>query len=123
VRLHGRLNKPDVAIEKTGALIKTGELWANIVYPPSLLVNFSDLTGGRENPCISMVAEKAGIPILRNITKAVGDVVTGVGDVVRGSVKDVGSGIDNIFEKEKHEDDSKASDEIDVDDDDFGMDF
>jgi hypothetical protein len=70
-----------------------------------------------------MVAEKAGIPILRNITKAVGDVVTGVGDVVRGSVKDVGSGIDNIFEKEKHEDDSKASDEIDVDDDDFGMDF
>ena len=108
VRLYGQLNKPAIEIEKTDALLKTGQLWATIVYPPSALIKFSDLTGGRNNPCVSMVAEKAGIPILGDIGKAAGGVVKGVGGVVEGTakgvggvvggtVKGIGSGIDKIF--------------------------
>jgi uncharacterized protein involved in outer membrane biogenesis len=138
VHLHGKLKKPGVKIEKTDALLKTGELWANIVYPPSLLVNFSDLAGGRKNPCVTMVAEKAGIPILGGIGKAAGGVVKGVegvvegtvkgvGGAVEGTVKGIGSGIGKIFgadeEGSSKETDSEKPAEITIDDDDFGMDY
>jgi hypothetical protein len=122
VRLHGRLNKPGMEIEKTDAILKTGELWANIVYPPSALVKFSDLGGGRQNPCVSMVAEKAGIPILGDVGKAVGGAVKGVGGVVKGTVKGIGSGIGGIFDTGEQEEESKTSNEIVIDDDDFDMD-
>ena len=118
VRLHGRLNKPSIEIEKTDAILKTGELWANIVYPPSALVKFSDLGSGRQNHCVSMVAEKAGYPILDGTGKIVGGAVKGVGSVV----KDVGSGIGKLFDTGEKEEDSEAPAEIDVDNDDFGMD-
>ena len=123
VRLHGKLNKPGIEIEKTDAILKTGELWANIVYPPSALVKFSDLSGGRQNPCVSMVAEKAGIPILGDVGKAVGGVVKGVGGVVEGTVKGIGSGIGGIFDTGEQEEESKTSNEIVIDDDDFDMDY
>ncbi len=123
VRLHGRLNKPGIEIEKTDAILKTGELWANIVYPPSALIKFSDLSGGRQNPCVSMVAEKAGIPILSDVGKAVGGVIKGVGGVVEGTVKGIGSGIGGIFDTGEQEEESKTSNEIVIDDDDFDMDY
>ncbi len=148
VHLYGQLQNPGIEIEKTDALLKTGELWANIVYPPSALIKFSDLAGGRNNPCVSMVAEKAGIPILGDIGKAAGGVVKGaggvvegtvkgvggavegtvegVGDAVGGAVKGIGSGIGKIFgidkEADSKEKDSEVPAEIVDDDDVFGMD-
>ena len=126
VRLYGQLNKPEIEIVKTDALLKTGELWANIAYPPSLLIKFSDLGGGRSNPCVSMVAVKAGIPILGDIGKAAGGVVKGVGGVVEGTAKGIGTGLGKIFgedeEADSKETDTQEADEITVDDDDFGMD-
>jgi uncharacterized protein involved in outer membrane biogenesis len=114
VRLHGKLGKPGVEIEKTGALLKTGELWATVAYPPAALVKFSDLGNGKQNPCVSMVAEKAGIPFLEDIGKAVegagkavGGAVTGVG----GAVKGVGSGLGKFLDKAKSDPDSAASEE------------
>jgi uncharacterized protein involved in outer membrane biogenesis len=118
VHLHGKLSNPGVEVEKTDALLKTGELWATVVYPPAALVKFSDLGDGKQNACVSMVAEKAGHPILEGTGKLVGGAVKGVG----GVVKDVGSGIGKIFDSEKKEDGSEAAAEIDVDNDDFGMD-
>ena len=112
VRLYGQLKKPGIEIEKTDALLKTGELWANIIYPPSLLVNFSDLTGGRNNPCVSMVAEKARVPVLGDIGKATEGVVKSVGGVVEGTAKGIGTGLGKIFgadeEGDSREADSKA---------------
>ena len=131
VRLYGQLNKPEIEIVKTDALLKTGELWANVVYPPSLLIKFSDLGGGRKNPCVSMVAEKAGIPILGDIGKAAGGLVKGVGGVVEGTAKGIGTGLGKIFgvdeeadskETDTQEADTQEADEITVDDDDFDMD-
>lgn len=118
VRLHGSLSKTKVEVEKTDALLKTGELWATVVYPPAALVKFSDLGDGKQNPCVSMVAEKAGNPILEGTGKIVGGAVKGVGSVV----KDVGSGIGKIFDAGKKEEDSEAPAEINVDEDDFDMD-
>ena len=137
VHLYGKIKKPGIEIEKSDALLKTGELWANIVYPPSALLKFSDLSGGRKNPCVAMVAEKAGIPILGDIGKAAVGVVKGAGGVVEGTVKGVGgavegtvkgigTGLGKIFgvdeEADSKETDSEAPAEIVVDDDDFGMD-
>ena len=118
VHLYGSLSKPKVEVEKTDALLKSGELWANIIYPPSVLVKFTDLGGGRQNPCISMVAEKAGHPILEGTGKLVGGAVKGVGDVV----KDVGSGIGKIFDTGDQEEDPEAPAETNVDESDFDMD-
>lgn len=97
VRLKGSLSQPNVEVEKTGALLKATELWATVVYPPAALVKFSDLGEGKENPCVSMVAEKAGIPILEDVGKAVKKTVKGVG----GAVKGVGSGLGKLLGKDK----------------------
>ena len=112
VRLQGSLSKPGVEVEKTGALLKTGELWATVVYPPAALVKFADLGEGKKNQCISMVAEKSTIPFVKDIGKALGGTVKGVG---------------KLFGKGKKETDSKTPAEIDpaetdVDNDDFDMD-
>lgn len=115
VHLYGSLSKPSIEVEKTDAILKSGELWANIVYPPSALVKFSDIGGGRQNPCVSMVAEKAGHPILDGAGKVVGGAVKGVG----GVVKDIGSGIGKIFDTGDQKEDLEAPAEIDVDKDDF----
>jgi uncharacterized protein involved in outer membrane biogenesis len=114
VRLHGRLSKPGIELEKAGALIKTGELWATVVYPPAALVKFTDLGGGKQNPCVSMVAEKGGMPILDGVGKVVGGVVKGA----EGAVKGVGTGLGKIFDSEEDAD-SAASTENDLDEDDF----
>jgi len=118
VHLYGSLSKPKVEIEKTDALLKTGELWATVVYPPAALVKFSDLGDGKQNPCVSMVTEKAGLPILEGTGKLVGGAVKGVG----GVVKDVGSGIGKIFKTGDQKEDPEAPAEIVVDEDDFDMD-
>jgi uncharacterized protein involved in outer membrane biogenesis len=118
VHLYGSLSKPSVEIEKTDALLKSGELWANIVYPPSALVKFSDLADGRQNACVSMVAKNAGHSILEGTGKLVGDAVKGTGDII----KDVGSGIGKLFDTGEKEEDTEAPTEIDIDNDDFGMD-
>lgn len=118
VHLYGSLSKPKVEVEKTDALLKTGELWATVVYPPAALVKFADLGEGKQNPCVSMVARKASIPFVKDIVKALGGTVKGVG----GAVKDVGSSIDKLFDTGKKEEDSEAPAEIDVDKDDFDMD-
>ena len=145
VRLHGRLSKPGIEIEKTGALIKTGELWATVAYPPAALVKFSDLGGGKQNPCVSMVAEKSSFPFVKDIGKAVGGAVKGVGGAVKdagsgvggavkdvgsgvgGAVKGVGSGIGKIFGKGEEDGESTTATENDDEDEDededlFGMD-
>ena len=116
VRLHGRLSNPGVEVKKTDALLKTGELWATIVYPPAALVKFADLGKGKQNPCVSMVAEKASIPFVKDIGKALG-----------GAVKDVGTGVGKLFGTGKKEADSETPAEIDpagtgVDKGDFDMD-
>ena len=102
VLLKGALSKPDIEVEKTGALLKAGELWATVVYPPTALLKFSDLGDGKSNPCVSMVAEKAGIPILEDVGKAVKGTVKGVGGVVKG----VGSGLDKFIDAVKQEGDT-----------------
>ena len=124
VRLHGRLSKPDIEIEKTGALIKTGELWATVVYPPAALVKFTDLGGGKQNPCVSMVAKKSSFPFVEDIGKAVGKGVKGVGGAVKdagsglgGAVKGIGSGLGKIFGSEE-DTDSTTDTENDVDEED-----
>jgi hypothetical protein len=119
VRLKGTFSKPNVDVEKTGALLKAGELWATVVYPPAALLKFSDLGEGKSNPCVSMVAEKAGIPILDDVGKALKGTVKGVG----GAVKGVGSGFGKFIDAVKEEGDSNAvtgdaieeSDEVDAD--------
>ena len=50
VHLYGKIKKPGIEIEKSDALLKTGELWANIVYPPSALIKFSDLSRWQKEP-------------------------------------------------------------------------
>lgn len=98
VRLKGTLSKPSVQVEPAGALLKTGELWVTVVYPPAALVKFADLGGGKPNPCVSMVAEKGGIPIVSDVGKAVG-----------GAVKGVGKGVGKIFGGGKKKADTKAA--------------
>jgi len=111
VHVYGSLSEPSIEVEKTDAILKSGELWANIVYPPSLLVKFSDIGGGKQNPCVSMVAEKAGHPILEGAGKGVG-----------GVVEDVGSGIGKLSDTGDQEEDQKAPAETNVDESDFDMD-
>ncbi len=151
VRVQGKLSKPGVEVEKTGALLKTGELWANVVYPPSMLLKFSDLGGGKQNPCVSMVAEKSAIPFIDDVGKVVGGAVKGVGGAVKGvggAVEDVGKGVggaiedvgkgvggavkglgsglglDKLVDAVKEGDDSTAPADSAVDEeDDFDMDF
>jgi uncharacterized protein involved in outer membrane biogenesis len=126
VRLHGSLSKPGVEIEKTGALLKTGQLWATVVYPPAALVKFSDLGGGKQNPCVSMVAQKSRFPFVGDIGKAVGGVVKGTGGVVKdvgsdvgGAVKDVGSGLGKLFKSKEDTDSTSATDNDVEEEDDF----
>jgi uncharacterized protein involved in outer membrane biogenesis len=130
VRLHGKLGKPGVEVEKTGALLKAGELWATVVYPPAALVKFTDLGDGKQNPCVTMVAEKAGIPLLDDVGKVVGGAVRGTEGVVKevgGAVKGVGSGLGKFLDKAKSDPDSAASEEggadgITEEEDDFDWD-
>ena len=114
VLVKGTLSQPNVDVDKTGALIKAGELWATVVYPPAALVKFSDLGDGKENPCVSMVAEKAGIPIVEDVGKAVKGVVKGTGKVLEGTggkIKEVGSGLGKLFGKDKQDTASPASED------------
>ena len=98
VHVQGTLTSPEVKIEKSGALLKVSQLWANIVYPPSLLVNFANFGDGKQNPCVSMIVEKSGMPISG------------------GAVKDAGSGIGQIIDANE-ETNSKLPAENNVDDD------
>ena len=129
VRVDGKLSKPGVEVEKTGALLKAGELWANVVYPPSMLLKFSELGEGKQNPCVSMVAEKGGIPFIEDVGKVVDGTVKGVGSAVKGvggAVKGLGSGLglDKLVDAVKEEDDSTApADSAVEEEDDFDMDF
>jgi uncharacterized protein involved in outer membrane biogenesis len=103
VLVKGALSQPNVDVEKTGALLKATELWATVVYPPAALVKFSDLGDGKENPCVSLVAEKAGIPIVEDVGKA----VKGVGN----KIKDVGSGLGKLLGGDKQDEASPASED------------
>ena len=88
VLVRGTMAKPNIDVEKKGALLKTGELWATVAYPPTALLKFNDLMGdGKENPCVTMVAEKGGIPILEDVGKAVKGTVKATGKVVEGTVE------------------------------------
>ncbi len=135
VLLKGQLAKPNIDVEKTGALIKTGQLWATVAYPPAALLKFDGLMGdGKQNPCVSMVAEKAGIPILEDVGKVVKGTVEGTGKVVKGTVegtekvvkgvggvlKDAGSGLGKIFEQSEEAATEQGDEE---EEDDFDMDF
>jgi uncharacterized protein involved in outer membrane biogenesis len=139
VEVKGTMANPELKVEKTGALLKAGELWATVVYPPTALVKFTDLGDGRENPCISMVAEKASMPIIDGAQKALGGVVKGTGTAVKGVggvVKGVGSGVGNLLGIDEDEvplkaaepdvsagaDDEKAATD-DLDDPDLFMDY
>jgi hypothetical protein len=148
VLVKGKLAAPNIDVEKKGALIKTGELWATVAYPPAALLKFDDLTGeGRHNPCVSMVAEKGGIPFVKDVGKAVKGTVKVTGKVVKGTVegtgkvvggtvegtgkvvegvggvlKDTGSGLGKIFGR-KESDADTGGDVPEEEEDDFDMDF
>ena len=119
VHLQGTFGNPQIQIEKTDALLKSGEIWATVAYPPALLLKFTDLDDGKQNPCVTMVAEKAGIPIIEDIGKA-----------VSGTVKGVGSGIGKLLDSTKKRLDSiaptesatEAVAEDEDEEDDFDMD-
>ena len=131
VHLQGSFAKPQVQIEKTDALLKTGEAWATVAYPPALLLKFSDIGDGKNNPCVTMVAEKAGVPFVEDIGKAVkgtvkatgkvvegtaegtGKVVKGVGDALKGT----GSGLGNLL-KQSDDAESPQTDATDAEDED-----
>jgi hypothetical protein len=127
VRLHGKLSEPGIEVEKTGALIKTGQLWATVAYPPAALVKFSDLGGGKQNPCVSMVTEKGGIPFVEDVGKVVKGTVKGTVEGtdkvlkgVGGVLKDSGSGLGKLFKSEKDDADSTtATENDDEEEDDF----
>ena len=113
VNVKGTLANPEVQVEKTGTLLKAGELWATVVYPPTALLKFADLGDGGQNPCVTMVAEKAGIPIIEDVQKALGGVVKGTGAAVKGvggMVKDAGAGVGNLLGIDKSEVPVKAAD-------------
>lgn len=113
VNVKGTLAKPEVQVEKTGTLLKAGEFWAMVVYPPAALIKFADLGDGRQNPCVTLVAEKAGIPIIEDLKKALGGVVKGTGTAVKGVggiVRDAGSGVGNLLGIDKSEVPVKAAD-------------
>jgi hypothetical protein len=110
-----------------------------VVYPPTALVKFTDLGDGKQNPCVTMVAEKAGIPLVEDVKKALGGVVKGTGTAVKGVggvVKGVGSGVGNLLGIDEGEvplkaaepdvsagaDDEKAAGD-DLDDADLFMDY
>ena len=148
VLVKGTMAAPNIDVEKKGALIKTGQLWATVAYPPAALVKFDDLVGeGKHNPCVSMVAKKAGIPFVEEIGKAVKGTVKATGKVVEGTVegtgkvvggtvegtgkvvkgvggvlKDAGSGLGKIFDRKKDDADA-GTDTQEEEDDDFDMDF
>jgi hypothetical protein len=91
VLVKGKLLEPKIEVEKTGALLKTGQLWATVAYPPAALVKFDDLIGdGKHNPCVSMVAEKGGIPFVEDVGKAVKGTVKATGKVVEGTAEGTG---------------------------------
>ncbi|NNL06427.1 MAG: AsmA family protein, partial [Gammaproteobacteria bacterium] len=99
VLVKGQFAKPNIDVDKTGALIKTGELWATVAYPPAALVKFDDLTGdGKHNPCVSMVAEKGGIPFMEDVGKAVKGTVKATGKVVEGTVEGTGKVVGGTVE-------------------------
>ena len=133
VLVKGTLSQPNVDVDKTGALLKAGELWATVAYPPAALVKFSNLADGKENPCVSMVAEKAGIPIVEDVGKAVKGVVKGTGGVVKGTgdkIKEVGSGLGKLFGKDQKDATPSASEDEpgeakseDTNDEDLFMDY
>jgi uncharacterized protein involved in outer membrane biogenesis len=117
VIVKGSLSNPDIKVERTGALLKTGEIWATLIYPPAYLVKFTDL-GGKQNPCVTMVAEKRGMPIIDGVGKVVKGTAKGVGD----TIKDVGSDIGKIFKSIEQDEDSEQSDQANDEDADFDMD-
>jgi hypothetical protein len=136
VHLQGAFAKPQVNVDKTGALLKTGEVWATIAYPPALLLKFSDIGDGENNPCVTMVAKKAGVPFVEDVGKAVKGTVKATGKVVEGAaegtgkvvkgvgdaLKDTGSGIGNLF-KQSGDASSPQTDTTDaVEEDDFNSD-
>ena len=110
---------------------------------------FDDLTGeGKHNPCVSMVAEKGGIPFVEDVGKAVKGTVKATGKVVEGTVegtgkviggtvegtgkavkgvggvlKDAGSGLGKIFKKSDDAVSPQEDAEDAEDEDDFDMDF
>ena len=91
VFVKGTMAAPNIDVEKKGVLIKTGQLWATVVYPPAALLQFDDLVGdGKQNPCVSMVAEKVGIPFVEDVGKAVKGTVKATGKAVEGTVKGTG---------------------------------
>ena len=135
VLVKGQFAAPNIDVEKTGALIKTGELWATVAYPPVALLKFDDLVGDdKQNPCVAMVAEKAGIPILKDVGKVVKGAVDGTGKVVEGTVegtekvvkgvggvlKGAGSGLGKIFDTSA---DAEPEESDEEEEDDFDMDF
>jgi hypothetical protein len=62
-----------------------------VAYPPAALVKFDDLIGdGKHNPCVSMVAEKGGIPFVEDVGKAVKGTVKATGKVVEGTAEGTG---------------------------------
>ncbi len=122
VLVKGQFARPNIDVEKTGALIKTGELWATVAYPPAALLKFDDLVGeGKQNPCVSMVAEKGGIPFVEDVGKVVKGTVEGTGKVVKGVggvFKDAGSGLGKIFDQKEAEADVEAGSDTQWDEDD-----
>jgi uncharacterized protein involved in outer membrane biogenesis len=122
VHLKGTFAKPQVNVDKTGALLKTGEVWATVAYPPALLLKFSDVGDGENNPCVTMVAKKAGVPFVEDVGKAVKGTVEGTGKVVKGvgdTLKGAGSGIGNVL-KQSDDAASPQTDTTDtVEEDDF----
>jgi hypothetical protein len=125
VHLQGTFAKPQVNVDKTGALLKTGEVWATVAYPPALLLKFSDVGDGENNPCVSMVAKKAGVPFVEDVGKAVKGTVEGTGKVLKGvggALKGAGSGIGNVL-KQSDDASSQQTDTTDaVEEDDFNSD-
>jgi uncharacterized protein involved in outer membrane biogenesis len=125
VHLQGAFAKPQVNVDKTGALLKTGEVWATIAYPPALLLKFSDVGDGENNPCVSMVAKKAGVPFVEDVGKAVKGTVEGTGKMLKGvggALKGAGSDIGNVL-KQSDDASSQQTDTTDaVEEDDFNSD-
>ena len=131
VRLKGTLSSPDVDIEAAGAILEAGELWANVVYPPTALLRFSHLADGKENPCVTMVAEKAGIPVIDDVGKVLKGTVKGVGGAVKGVGSGLGKFVDAIKDEaggktrtdESVEADADKSETDELDDPDLFMDY
>ena len=56
VLVKGTMAAPNIDVEKKGALIKTGQLWATVAYPPAALVKLFSIVSIRTVPGMVLIS-------------------------------------------------------------------